>query len=197
MGNKSPRPNGLGLDAEDMAELDAYLIDRIHKISLVGAEQVGKSTYLKMLTQDPSHNINAKYQPTIGCEFGLLTIPDLKCKLQIWDLGGQERFRSIGVSYIRSNSIAIFMYSVNHASSWEELKTYYVKLFREMKGPDAPGLLIGNLTDKNLPVQVHDADVQAYATENSLFSCTVDLSTATAESLVHKVREVIEKLDNK
>lgn len=89
--------------SEDFA--DPYIV----KCALVGHYGVGKSTLGHMLSEgrfDPS------ITTTVGMDFFTKTIKlseynNHSIKLQIWDTAGQEKFRSIVMSYLRDVFVAL------------------------------------------------------------------------------------------
>jgi len=81
---------------------------------------------------------NFKSQPytpqTIGVEF-LLTernvLENSLVKLQIWNISGDNRFRSIRPNYYKGSCGAIFAYDNNNPESFEKIKLYFSELKRE------------------------------------------------------------------
>ncbi|MHA1371657.1 MAG: ADP-ribosylation factor-like protein [Promethearchaeota archaeon] len=72
------------------------------KISLVGNGQVGKTTIRTMLEGSDEHP-----QPTIGIDIGKFSDHELKCA--IFDLGGQERFKSLWDDFIKGSSLILLV----------------------------------------------------------------------------------------
>lgn len=62
-------------------------IEKLVKITFIGAPAVGKTTMLKLLSED---NIDRFYIPTHG--FDLRTVKFNEYYLRIWDLGGQRSY---------------------------------------------------------------------------------------------------------
>ncbi|MHA1764589.1 MAG: Rab family GTPase, partial [Promethearchaeota archaeon] len=56
---------------------------------------------------------------TIGVDFQIktLTIENKKVKLQIWDFGGEERFRFLLPTYLRGANGGIFLYDITNEAS--------------------------------------------------------------------------------
>jgi len=63
-------------------------IENLVKISIVGHPAVGKTTILKLLSQNSLNN--QKYLPTQG--FDLKTVKLGNFKLNVWDFGGQKAY---------------------------------------------------------------------------------------------------------
>lgn len=77
--------------------------DKIMKIGIVGDSSVGKTSILSQY----SKSIFARTQdPTVGVDFvsktQTITVDNAikRIKLNIWDTAGQEKYRSISLSYL-------------------------------------------------------------------------------------------------
>ena len=115
------------------------------KVVMLGSSTVGKSTIIKWL-------VSQKYQnnttPTIGTSLITKTfdIDGLCIKLQIWDTGGSERYRSIAPMYFRDADAAIIVYDVTQKSSFEDVGSW-LKELREYWPSSIIIGLAGNKTD--------------------------------------------------
>ena len=86
--------------------------DLSFKLIVIGDSGVGKSC----LTNKATKNVfETAYNTTIGFEFFSFNIIfDITIiRLQIWDTGGQERYRSLITNYYRNCGLAILVYSIN------------------------------------------------------------------------------------
>jgi small GTP-binding protein len=92
------------------------MYDAIFKVIIFGDAGSGKTTLLKRYMTDL---FISDTQMTIGVDFEIKTIViDGKIiKLQIWDFGGEERFRFLLPRYIRGAGGGIFMYDITNYSS--------------------------------------------------------------------------------
>lgn len=82
------------------------------KVIVIGDSFVGKSC----LTLKGAKNIyEMNYNSTVGFEFCSfnLKIDQKIIKLQIWDTCGQETYRSLVISFYRSCSCAIIVFSID------------------------------------------------------------------------------------
>jgi len=92
------------------------MYDATFKIVIFGDAGCGKTT----LTQRFLTNLFVSdSKMTIGVDFGIkvLEVENKKVKLQIWDFGGEKRFRFLLPTYVRGAKGAIFIYNVNDRSS--------------------------------------------------------------------------------
>jgi len=86
---------------------------------------------------------------TIGVDFYSKTtsFKDKKVKLQIWDFGGEERFRFLLSQYSKGANGAFFLYDITNQTSLDHLPDW-TQVIREHAG-DIPIMLIGSKVDLN------------------------------------------------
>ena len=112
------------------------------KIVLIGKNGVGKTSILSRYTKD-IYDEGVQY--TIGVEFFTKIIDDYK--LQIWDLSGMERFKSIVRSYYNYCNIAILVFDITDVKSLNRL-TEWIYDIREQNNEPVSFILVGNKSDK-------------------------------------------------
>ena len=125
----------------------------ILKILTAGEGGVGKTTLLHRYVEG---RFSAETKMTIGVEFFLKeTMIDTKqCTLQLWDFGGQERFRFLLESYVLGAKGALLMFDLTRPITLENLEQW-VNIVR--KGdPDLPILFLGTKLDLEEEIQVSD-----------------------------------------
>ena len=85
--------------------------DFVIKVEVVGDSQVGKTSILKKLIKEEFHE---EYKPTKGYEFNtyLIKVNDIILKFQIWDMSGEESYRTNLLHLYRNASFGILVYSV-------------------------------------------------------------------------------------
>ena len=98
------------------------------KVCVLGDGGAGKTTLLTRFI-DNRFNINSKM--TIGVEIFRKTLTlgeNLKCELQIWDFGGQERFRFFQDGFVLGAQGAIValdltarLMAINRLKEWIDL----------------------------------------------------------------------------
>ena len=119
------------------------------KIVLCGDGGVGKTALTIRFSKD---FFTEDYKMTIGVDFHVKTIstdtPEgpLRCKLQIWDTGGQERFSSIRPMYYRGSLGALVIYDLTNYESFEHLPQWIEEVRANVKS-EVPLLLLGNKSD--------------------------------------------------
>lgn len=83
------------------------------KLLVIGDQSVGKTCLLERFVND---SFTESTLSTIGIDFRIkyLEIEKIKIKLQIWDTGGQERFRTITRSYFKGSHGVLLVYDVTN-----------------------------------------------------------------------------------
>jgi len=127
---------------------------------------VGKTSLITRFMYDTFDNT---YQATIGIDFLSKTmyLDDRTVRLQLWDTAGQERFRSLIPSYIRDSSVAVVVYDVTNAKTFEQTRRW-IDDVRSERGNDVIIVLVGNKTDLTDKRQVTEAQGQEEARKNNL-----------------------------
>jgi len=124
------------------------MYDATYKVVIFGDAGCGKTT----LTQRFLTNLfKSDTKMTIGVDFEVksLEINAKKIKLQIWDFGGEERFRFLLPTYVRGANGALFMYDVTNYSSLAHIDDWLLVVRKEMKSDqDAfPIIVVGGKAD--------------------------------------------------
>uniref|UniRef100_A0A915JAS9 Ras-related protein Rab-43 n=1 Tax=Romanomermis culicivorax TaxID=13658 RepID=A0A915JAS9_ROMCU len=97
--------------------------DFLFKIVLIGDMGVGKTCVVQRFKNG---TFLERQGTTIGVDFTMktLVIDGKRVKLQIWDTGGQERFRTITQSYYRSANGIILCYDMTCRESFINIKRW-------------------------------------------------------------------------
>ena len=121
-----------------------FSYDYTFKIMLLGEPGVEKTTLAQKYCFDI---FNPSEKLSIGIDFYVKTIElDGKTiKLQIWDVGGEERFRFLLPTYCLGANAAMIIYDITNSKTLDQI-TEWTKIVRE-KASDIPIMLIGNNID--------------------------------------------------
>ncbi|MHA1240512.1 MAG: GTP-binding protein [Promethearchaeota archaeon] len=123
--------------------------DYLFKSIVVGDGGVGKTALTLRFSKG---FFTEDYKMTIGVDFHVKTISidtlegPIKCKLQLWDTGGQERFSSIRPMYYRGSLGTILVFDLTNSATFEHLPQWIEEVRANIKS-DIPVLLIGNKSD--------------------------------------------------
>jgi len=133
---------------------------------------------------------------TIGVDFYSKTtsFKDKKVKLQIWDFGGEERFRFLLSQYCKGANGAFFLYDITNQVSLDHLPDW-TQIIRENAG-DIPIMLIGSKVDLNEFRAVPRDDGILAAKKYNLASF-VELSSKTGENVENAFQVITEILFEK
>ena len=118
--------------------------DYTFKILLLGDASVGKTSFTKRYC----YNIfNPSERLTIGVDFHVKTIElnNIKIKLQIWDVGGEERFRFLLPTYCLGSNAAFLLYDITRPSTLDNISEW-MTIVRQKGGP-IPIMLVGSKAD--------------------------------------------------
>jgi small GTP-binding protein len=138
----------------------------IIKICLLGEANVGKTSLVYRYIEN---KFRENYKSTLGVN---LLKKDLSFKeygdvtIQIWDLGGQESFKSLRKLYLEGANGALLLYDCTQKSSFEKLDDW-IQDFRNARGNE-PVMLIGNKIDLEKSVKVSDKEAKLFAKNYSL-----------------------------
>jgi len=151
----------------------------ILKILTAGEGGVGKTTLLRRYVDG---KFSASTKMTIGVEFFLkeTEIDTNHCTLQLWDFGGQERFRFLLESYVLGAKGALLMFDLTRYQTLENLEQW-VNIVR--KGdPKLPILFIGTKLDLTDEIMVDDDYAKEFINEFSLMGF-LKISSKTGENV--------------
>ena len=120
----------------------------VFKVILIGGAAVGKTSLLHRFVED---KFSFRYKLTIGADFLSKIIEgypkqDSTCKLQIWDIGGQDRYKFLRASFFEGANGALVVFDISRWHTFKELNDWISDL-RDFAGKETPFILIGNKLD--------------------------------------------------
>ncbi len=144
------------------------------KLVLLGDPAVGKTSLVYRFIEN---RFRTDYKSTLGVN---LLKKDVVCdgkliSLQIWDLGGQQSFRSLRKLYLEGSNGGLLIFDMTNPKSFEDIEEW-LNDFKKMRG-DQPLILIGNKSDLTDKIAVQKEVAKKYAEENKL-----DLIITSAKS---------------
>jgi len=163
------------------------------KICLLGEANVGKTSLVYRFIENKFRD---NYKSTLGVN---LLKKDLDIdnyqgvSAQIWDLGGQESFKSLRKLYLEGANGGLVVYDTTKRKTFDKLNEW-VQSFQESRG-DQPLLLIGNKIDLKNKLKVNEKEGREYAEKNKMHFL---LTSAKTGSNVEKAfQELIKTIIDK
>ncbi|AYV75138.1 MAG: ras-domain-containing protein [Terrestrivirus sp.] len=129
------------------------------KLILCGPSESGKSLFRYTIEDREMH----KYEPTMGVDFSssIFSFPHIheKYKIQIWDLGGSERFHSVTQAYYKGSSLILFIYK--NEDNIEQFNSTYKNAGRQCGEDQDKIIFIFNKPGQYLE-QIRNMEINGY-----------------------------------
>ncbi len=164
------------------------------KVLTAGEGGVGKTTLLHRYVEG---KFSSETKMTIGVEFFLkeLNIDGQKVMLQLWDFGGQERFRFLLESYVIGARGALLMFDLTRAMTLENIEQW-VKICRK-EDPNLPILFLGSKSDLTEDICVEEDYIEEFKNHFNLYDF-LKISSKTGEnvelSFENLSRKILERI---
>ncbi|XP_005059226.2 PREDICTED: ras-related protein Rab-7b isoform X3 [Ficedula albicollis] len=131
------------------------------KIIIIGALGVGKTSLLHQYVHKTFYE---DYRTTLGASIltKVLAVDSTPLKLQIWDTGGQERFRSMVSTFYKGSDGCMLAFDVTDRESFEALDNWRDDFLDKVipREQDFPMVVLGNkidLSDRQVPKETASA----------------------------------------
>ena len=174
----------------NLVDLEEY--DRSIKIILLGDSSVGKSSLIQRLIKNEFSELPA----TVAIEYHTykISINNFSIRMQIWDTAGQEKFNSIVSNYYKGTDVGIFLYSVEKANSFNNVKIWFESL-KESIGQNSLNILLGNKSDiEEKKKEVSFEQGENFATENKFYLFREISCKINSEEEVENIMEVFDEI---
>ncbi|MFX1371861.1 MAG: GTP-binding protein [Promethearchaeota archaeon] len=156
----------------------------VFKVLIIGPGAVGKTSLLHRFVEN---KFSFRYKLTIGADFLAKVIqdhpkPGSTIKMQIWDIGGQERYKFLRSSFFDGANGALIVFDLSRWHTFEEIDEWLSDLY-EYAGKDVPFALIGNKADLiNSKDELYEREsAQVFAKKEKTFY--VETSAKTGEKV--------------
>ena len=176
-----------------------------YKMIIIGDSNVGKTSLFKKIT---SETFDKNIISTIGIDKRTLDITintpegEKNVEIQLFDTAGEERFRSISISYFRGSNGLLIMYDITKNNTFQNLSDWLENINSSLgNNDDYLVILLGNKLDlveeeKN-PRDVEEKDAQEFCEKNNMFwggECSVkDISIDNLKDMFKSFIEEIYK----
>ncbi|XP_032067350.1 ras-related protein Rab-37 isoform X2 [Thamnophis elegans] len=94
----------------------------------------------------------------------VVTVDDVKVKLQIWDTAGQERFRSVTHAYYRDAQALLLLYDITSKVSFDSIRAWLTEI-HDYAQKDVVIMLLGNKADMSSERVIRTEDGESLARE--------------------------------
>jgi small GTP-binding protein len=134
------------------------MVTALFKVVLMGDGSVGKTSLRRTYMGE---GFRAQYMITIGADFAVKKMQlegGHDVSIQIWDLAGQEHFKSVRTTFYKGAQGALAVYSTVERTSFDNIKNWLEECWGNA-GKKIPVVLIGNKID--LRAQFIDNPVMA------------------------------------
>ena len=148
-----------------------------YKMIIIGDSNVGKTSLFKKITSEKFEN---NIISTIGIDKRTLYITintqeGVKdVEIQLFDTAGEEKFRSISISYFRGSNGLLVMYDITKSDTFQNLSDWLENINSSLgNNDDYLAILLGNKLDlveedKNKR-EVEEQDAQEFCQINKMF----------------------------
>lgn len=165
------------------------------KITLLGEKNVGKTSLVYRFIEN---KFRENYKATLGVNLLKKDI-DINggVSAQIWDLGGQESFRSLRKLYLEGANGGLVIFDLTDRNSFDKLNEW-IDSFKNTRG-EQPLLLIGNKSDLGNQIKITDKEASQYAQNNNMDLILTSAKTGknVEEAFIKLTKRILDKMINK
>ncbi|MFO7837243.1 MAG: ADP-ribosylation factor-like protein [Candidatus Thorarchaeota archaeon] len=85
---------------------------RYVKVALMGSGYAGKSTLIRLLTDNNTQKLDSNYKPTAGMDCGTITL-DSTTKVTLVEMGGQKHFEFMWPEFMQGSRLVVVVTESN------------------------------------------------------------------------------------
>eukprot|EP00697_Spironema_sp_BW2_P013746 gnl/Spiro4/3996_TR1988_c0_g1_i1.p1 gnl/Spiro4/3996_TR1988_c0_g1~~gnl/Spiro4/3996_TR1988_c0_g1_i1.p1 ORF type:complete len:203 (-),score=68.37 gnl/Spiro4/3996_TR1988_c0_g1_i1:203-754(-) len=122
------------------------------ELTLIGLQNAGKTTLVNLLA---SGEFTENQIPTVG--FNMKRVTKGKVTIKMWDLGGQDRFRTMWERYCRGVNVIVYVVDSSNRKDIELARKELLDLVCKPALANIPLLVLGNKND--LPDHMADTEL--------------------------------------
>ncbi len=174
-----------------MYEEPKYII----KITILGEKNVGKTSLVYRYIEN---KFRESYKATLGVNLLKkdMEVDGNSVSAQIWDLGGQDSFKSLRKLYLEGANGAFIIFDVTDRKSFDKLNEW-IESFKEARG-EQPMVLIGNKSDLENQRKITDTEASNYAKENNMELILTSAKTGqnVEEAFIKLTKRILDIISN-
>ena len=159
-----------------------------YKIVIIGDHYVGKTS---ILSRYKNEVFEKEYDQTVGIDFLTKNVflEDTTIRLILWDIAGQERFKSLIPSYLKNTKCIILTYDISNKASFVSLNKWYSDSI-EYVNENTLFVICGNKLD--LKRAVTKKEVEDFSNEINI-SIVKEVSALTGEGINDLFNTIVKK----
>jgi len=151
-----------------------------YKIVLAGQKFVGKSSLVARFCDNV---FNPQMKETIGVAFKkkLVPVKDHIVELNIWDFGGEDKYRTLFPSYVTGASGALIVFDLTRKATLDDIDNWIQIIDENTK--NIVKLIIGAKGDLINEREVQEEDIQKVCDQYKFCSNPVETSSKTGDNV--------------
>ena len=161
-------------------------------ILVLGNSSVGKSSIILRYTEN---KFSLNYVTTLGIDFKQKNIKlknEKEIRLKIFDTAGQERYKSVTLSFIKKADGILLVYDISNKSSFEAINQW-INSLTDIGKENLPIILVGNkcdLSDDKREVSKEEGNQKA----NEYFIPFYETSCKSGINIKEVFEQIIEEI---
>jgi Ras-related protein Rab-1A len=166
-----------------------------YKIVVAGAKDVGKSS---LIARYCDNIFNENTIGTIGVAFkrkDVMFKEKFKIELNIWDFGGEEKYRILFPAYANGASAALLIYDTTDKSSLKDIENWVEIIEENSKG--IIKILIGTKIDLKEQREISNSEALKINERYKCFGNPIVTSSKTGENVEEAFLNVVKALVNR